>query len=157
MTPYVAPLFTLLVWWISTGVILYLDGLPRRTFRWSMLGATLALACACYGLFVTRNNVSVAGAYGAFTCAVLVWAWQEVAFLLGFVTGPSRAPCPQGCRGWRRAGYALQTILYHEFALLVLAMTVYALTRGGANNIGWWTFCVLWMMRQSAKVNLFLG
>ena len=34
-------LYALFVWWFSTGLILYLDGLPRRTFRWSMLGATV--------------------------------------------------------------------------------------------------------------------
>ena len=36
-------LYALFVWWFSTGVIIYLDGLPVRTFRWSMLGATATL------------------------------------------------------------------------------------------------------------------
>ena len=34
-------LYTLFAWWFSTGVILYLDGLPRHTFRWTLNGATL--------------------------------------------------------------------------------------------------------------------
>jgi len=158
MAPYAAAVaYTLLMWWVSTGAILYLDGLPRTTYRWSMTGATVVLAGALYGLAHTANDTSVTGAYAAFTCAVLVWGWQEIAFLLGFVTGPRRAPCPAGLRGWRRAGAALQTILHHELALLALAAAVAALTWNGANPVGIGTFAVLWAMRQSAKLNLFLG
>ncbi|MBV8868454.1 MAG: DUF3623 family protein, partial [Acetobacteraceae bacterium] len=47
MAHYLAPvLFALFVWWFSTGLIIFLDGLPRRTFRWSMLGATVLLAAS---------------------------------------------------------------------------------------------------------------
>ncbi len=41
MTTFGLPIVaTLLLWWASTGAILYLDGLDRRTFSWSMAGAT---------------------------------------------------------------------------------------------------------------------
>ena len=83
-------------------------------------GATVLLGLALVGLAATRDDTRVTGAYLAFTCALLVWAWQEVAFLLGYVTGPRRSACPAGCTGWRRAGFALQTLLHHELALLVL-------------------------------------
>jgi putative photosynthetic complex assembly protein 2 len=158
MTQYLAPFgFTLFVWWFSTGVILYLDGLPKRTFPWSMLGATIVMTFGLWGLAVSRNEVSPSGAYCAFTCALLVWAWQEVGFLLGFITGPRSQPCPEGCHGWQRFGYALQAILYHEFALILLGIAVFAVTADGTNFVGLWTFAVLLTMRQSAKLNLFLG
>ena len=150
-------LFTLFVWWFSTGAILILGGLPRRTARWSMLGATVVLCGALYGLAASRDDTSIAGAYCAFTCAVLVWAWQEIGFLLGYVTGPRQTACPVGARGWRRAGFALQTILYHELALVALAIAVVAITWDGSNPVGTWTFMIFWAMRQSAKLNLFLG
>jgi hypothetical protein len=39
MSQYALPvLFALFLWWFSTGAILYLDGLPQRTFKWSMAG-----------------------------------------------------------------------------------------------------------------------
>jgi len=39
MATYGLPiLFTLALWWVSTIAILYLDGLPRRTFPWSIAG-----------------------------------------------------------------------------------------------------------------------
>ncbi len=63
MTAYVLPvLFVLLAWWGSTGVVFWLDGLPRRTFQWSMLGATLLLAVAVLGLMALRDDTSVRGA-----------------------------------------------------------------------------------------------
>ena len=158
MSQYALPLlFTLFIWWFSTGVILYLDGLPARTFKWTMLGATVLLMLALVGPAQSRADTSVAGAYCAFTCAILVWAWQEVAFLLGYVTGPRRLPCPPKSKGWERAGHAFQAVLHHELALVGLAVAVLAVTWGGANQTGWWTFVILWAMRQSAKLNVFLG
>lgn len=150
-------LYTLFAWWFSTGVILYLDGLPRRTFPLTLQVATLMLGAALYALVHTRNDTSVAGAYCAFTCALLVWAWQEIAFLLGVVTGPRRVACPPGATGWRRTGFALQAVLYHELALIVLALAVVACVGPGSNRVGIWTFMALWGMRQSAKLNIFLG
>jgi putative photosynthetic complex assembly protein 2 len=138
-------------------VILYLDGLHPRTFPLTLQAATLLLGGALWALVHTRNDTSVAGAYCAFTCALLVWAWQEVAFLLGVVTGPRRAACPPGATGWRRAGYAVQAVLYHEVALIVLAIAVVACVGPGQNRVGLWTFMALWAMRQSAKLNIFLG
>ncbi len=150
-------LFTLFAWWFSTGVILYLDGLPPRTFALTLQAATLMLGASLYALVQTRNDTSVAGAYCAYSCALLVWAWQEVAFLLGVVTGPRRTACPAGATGWRRTGYALQAVLYHELALIVLAIAVLACVGPGSNRVGVWTFMALWAMRQSAKLNIFLG
>lgn len=149
-------LYTIFVWWFGTGVILYLDGLPRWTFPWTMTFATLLTLLALAGLAVTADDTRTTAAYMAFTCAVVVWGWQEVAFLLGYVTGSRRTPCPPS-RGWRRAGYALQAVLHHEIALLVLGAAVTAATWGGQNLTGLYTFGVLWAMRLSAKLNVFLG
>ena len=158
MSVYLLPIaYTLFAWWFSTGVILYLNGLPRWTHPWTMLGATVLLGIALVGLGATRDDTRVTGAYLAFSCTLLVWAWQEVAFLLGYVTGPRRTPCPDGSTGWRRAGYALQTLLHHELGLIVLGFAVVAITWGGANPTGIATFMIFWVMRQSAKLNIFLG
>ena len=158
MSTYVVPvLFALFVWWFSTGLIMYLDGLPRRTFRWSMLGATLLLGASLWGLQVSSYDLSVRGAYIAFTCGVLAWGWQEISFYMGFVTGPRSEPCPEGCRGWRHFGHAIQTSLWHELAIIASAAAVVALTWHGRNQVGTWTFMVLWWMHQSAKLNVFLG
>jgi putative photosynthetic complex assembly protein 2 len=158
MTEHVYPaLFALFVWWFSTGVIIYLDGLPQRTFRWSMLGATVVFGASLYGLGVTADDATVKGAYLAFTFGLLAWGWQEISFYMGYVTGPRNHPCEEGCAGWRHFGHAVATSLWHELAIIASAAVVFWLTWGSVNQIGCWTFMVLWWMHQSAKLNVFLG
>ncbi|CAA9287978.1 MAG: FIG00444485: hypothetical protein [uncultured Acetobacteraceae bacterium] len=150
-------LYTVFVWWFATGLILHLDGLRPETFRWSMAGATAVLAAACGGLLASAADPSVRGAYLAFTCALLVWGWVEISFLTGWLTGPRKTPCEPGCRGWPRFVAALGAILWHELAILAAAALVVSLTWGGPNQIGTGTFLILWAMRLSAKLNVFLG
>jgi putative photosynthetic complex assembly protein 2 len=158
MLQYGVPvLYALFVWWFSTGLIIYLDGLPRSTYRWTMLGATAALGVACYGLVVSRSDTGIAGAYHAFTGALVVWGWLEASFLLGFLSGGRKEPCPPGCSFWRRFRLAAETVAHHELAIAAGAALVLALTWGGSNPVGPWTFLLLWGMRCSAKLNLFLG
>lgn len=150
-------LYTVLVWWAGTGVILYLDGLPRRTHPWTLFWATVLLAVALAGIAVTADDLRHTGAYLAFTGTIVVWGWKELAFLMGYVTGPRRAPCPPGARGWVRVRHALAAILWHELALLALFAAVLALTWGKPNPVAACSFGTLWLMRVSAKLNVFLG
>jgi putative photosynthetic complex assembly protein 2 len=158
MTLYGWPtLFALFVWWFSTGAIMYLDGLPRRTFKWSILGASVLALLSLWATVATKNDLSVRGAYAAFTYGLLAWGWQEISFYMGYVTGPRSAPCPEGCRGWKHFGHAIQTSLWHELAIIASAIAITACAWGGKNQIAVWTFMVLWWMHQSAKLNVFLG
>ena len=152
-----ALLTTLFMWWFSTGLILYLDGLGRATHRWTMAGATLLLGLALWGVWASGAEATVGGAYHGFLAGLMVWAWQEVAFLLGFITGPERGTCPPGLSRLARAGHALRAILWHELALLAGAALLLALSWGQPNQVGLQTYLVLWVMRISAKLNLHLG
>ncbi|MEO8039898.1 MAG: putative photosynthetic complex assembly protein PuhE, partial [Betaproteobacteria bacterium] len=105
----------------------------------------------------SSESATVTGAYCAFTCAVLIWGWVETAFLLGYVTGPRTSASPPGSNEWQRFLHAVQAIAYHELAIVVAAMIVVLLTDGAPNQVGTWTFMILWVMRLSAKLNLFLG
>jgi len=150
-------LFTLLVWWFSTGLIIYLDGLRRETFRWTMLGATTLLLVGLFGLHTLAWNTEPAGAWLGFVCGLLCWAWIEIAFLTGLVTGPRRTGIAKGARGWPRLRAALAALLWHELAIIAMAGAILALTWGAPNQIGTWTFLAFWAMRQSAKLNVYLG
>jgi putative photosynthetic complex assembly protein 2 len=150
-------LYTLLLWWLSTGVVVLLVRLPRRTYWVSLVGVTVVLALALWGLAANRSDTTVFAAYLSFTCAILVWAWPEMSLLTGLLTGPWRQPCPTGCGHWRRATYAVRAILYHELALVAAGVAIIGATWGGANPVGAWTFALLWLMRLSAKLNLFMG
>ncbi|MCU0758332.1 MAG: putative photosynthetic complex assembly protein PuhE [Steroidobacteraceae bacterium] len=155
--PVAAVVYALFVWWFTTGLILLLDGRPRHTFRASLAGATLLMLGAAYVLVDTRDDASASGAYLAFTAAVVVWGWIEMTFLMGFVTGPRRHACPAGCSGPAHFLHAIQAILWHELLIIGAATAIVAIAWDAANPVGAWTFLLLWGMRQSAKLNLFLG
>ena len=151
---FMAALFT---WWMSTGAIIFLCSLPAKTFRWSMFGATLALAPALYWLVRSSQNLGMASDYIAFVSALAVWAWIELSFLTGFVTGPRSLPCPADAKGLRRFGLAALTLLYHETAIVFAASAIVLLTWNAPNQTGTITFLILTAMRISAKLNIFLG
>jgi len=158
MTLYVWPsLFALFVWWFSTGAIMYLDGLPRRTFIYSMMGATASLAVALFYVGQSAHDTTLHGAYVGFAAGVFAWGWQEISFYMGFVTGPRKAVCPEGCSGWAHFIHAIETSLWHELAIIASAIVVVALSWHQPNKVAMWTFMVLWWMHQSAKLNVFLG
>ena len=152
-----AALFAVFIWWFSTGLILLLDNLPRGTFRWSLVISSVVAVLALAGLEHTAGLTSVAGTYGAFTCALLVWGWHELSFLTGWVTGPRRQALQAGAVGWPRFMQAVQAILWHELAILAVGVLIVAVTWGEPNQTGTATFLVLWAMRTSAKLNLYFG
>lgn len=156
MTLLAAGVFAVLVWWLSTGLVLRaVDERPacRPGVLWL---ASLALGLGIAGVVLTRDLETVAGAYLGFVSALLVWAWQELAFLMGVVIGPNRKPCPP-VTGWRRAWYAFTAIAHHEIALVLLGLAVWLPSIGAPNQVAAQVFAVLWAMRLSAKLNIFLG
>ena len=150
-------LLAILIWWFSTGLILILCALPRRTFGWSLLAASFVLAGALFGLIQSAWDTSDFGAYASFLSALGIWGWIEMSFLMGIITGPRTSPCPIGATGWHRFSLALQTLLYHELTIAGTAALMVSLTWGAPNQTGTFAFLILMAMRISAKLNIFLG
>ncbi len=152
-----AILYALFVWWFATGLVFLVVLRRQAAVRAGLIGAAILFPVCLAVLAASAGMTSVAGVYIAFTAAILLWGTQEVAFLTGFLTGPRPLPCPPGATGLDRLGAALGAILYHELALLATSGAVVAVTWQSANPFGALTFLVLWIMRVSAKLNLFLG
>jgi putative photosynthetic complex assembly protein 2 len=158
MISYAAPpIYAAFIWWFSTGAVLLLVGRSGRDDFLRVVTATVLLVGSLFGLLLTASDANPSGAYTAFTCTILLWGAQEIAFLAGWLTGPRPRPCPADARGWRRLRPALQAILYHELGLLTCGAAILAVTWNGSNQVGIRTFAALWVLRQSAKINLFLG
>jgi len=147
----------ILAWWLSTGLVMILCALPRWTFSSSFTAATLVLAASVFWLIRSAADTSISGAYIAFASALGIWGWIEMSFLMGFITGPRTAPCPDDAKGWLRFRLALETLLYHELAIVIAAIGVVALTWHAPNQTGTFAFLILMVMRISAKLNIFLG
>jgi putative photosynthetic complex assembly protein 2 len=149
--------FALFAWWFLTGAVLYIVGFQRTRVPWTMAGATLIGILALYAIYATAADATVASAFIAFSAALLVWGWHEVSFLTGLITGPRTTPSPRGTTQRSALWPAIETLLYHEAAILVTALLLYALVGEGPNQVALWTYLVLWVMRISAKLNLYLG
>lgn len=152
-----AALFAVFIWWFSTGIVLLLNGMQRRAYRWSLWLSTALGLAALYALAHTARQTGTAAAYCAFTSALLVWGWHELSFLTGWITGPRTTAIEAGLQGLPRFVQAVRAILWHELAILAVGLCIVALTWGAPNQVGTWTFLVLWSMRTSAKLNLFFG
>jgi putative photosynthetic complex assembly protein 2 len=158
VTDYVTPAVTaLFTWWFATGLILYLVRRPPSTFRPSLAAAAAIAVGALIGLVATREQTTAAAAYFAFGCGVALWGFLELGFLTGLVSGRRRCDSSAPYGSWRHFVHAIDAILHHELAIIATAIVVLAIGWGAPNPVGAWTFLVLWVMRQSAKLNLYLG
>lgn len=149
--------YALFLWWFATGLIFYLDQLPVRTFKWSMAGGTLVLGAALWAIGLFAADGSLFAVYASFTAGVLAWGWQELSLYTGFVTGPRKQSCQAGCSGWRHFGHALGVNLWHEIAIVAVAVAIAALSWGKPNAWGLYAYLLLWAMHLSARLNVFLG
>jgi len=150
-------LFATVLWFVATGFVLWLDRLPSHTWPVSIVGATIASGFAMAGIMITAPMTGSTAAYAAFACALVLWGWHELSFLMGFVTGPNRAPCPPDATGWRRFRLAAATLIHHEVAMFATILIIAAATWGQANQTATLTFLLLFVMRLSAKFNIFAG
>ena len=149
--------FTALCWWLGTGVILWLDRLSPRSFRFSLAGWTVLLALSFWGVAHSMREVSVVNAYLAFGSVIVMWGWHELTFLTGWITGPRKTPLEAGAQGWSRFVQSVQVMLYHELALLANFALLWWMQEGQHNHVAICTYALLWFMRLSAKLNLFFG
>ncbi len=150
-------LFAVVLWFVSTGIVLWLDKLPSETWGVSVVGATIASGVAMAGIIVTAPMTGHLAAYVAFACGLVLWGWHELSFLMGFVTGPNRQPCPAGATGWQRFRLAASTLIHHEVAMFVTILAIAVATWGQPNQTATLTFLLLFVMRLSAKLNIFAG
>lgn len=150
-------LFALLMWFIGTAAIVWLDSRPRATFRTSLALSGL-LALGAIGLVWMRaDDASASGAYVGFGAAIVIWGWHEMSFLMGEVAGPNKAECPPGAVGWARFKAATATVIHHELAIAATALALFAISWGQPNQTAALSFLLLFGLRLSAKFNLFFG
>lgn len=147
----------LLCWWLGAGAVLAVErGVPRIGGARFFI-SVLCLSAAIYAVAESLGDGSTTGAYLGFVGAIGIWGWHEVAFLSGWLTGPRRGPCPPTSNEWRRFRYASETVIHHEIALAATIAALAWFSWSAENQTAAQAFAVLWVMRLSAKLNLFFG
>ena len=158
--PAIVVLIAIGVWWLSTGLVLAVvhrsetGGSRPARLMIDMTGAGFA----GFALMLFGSDMDTAfGSYVGFFGALLVWAWHEAAFLTGMLTGSRKSDCPPGLSGFARFRAAWQALCDHEIAILLTVIVLWFALSGNVNPFGFATFLLLWLMRISAKLLIFLG
>ncbi|WP_434050992.1 MAG: putative photosynthetic complex assembly protein PuhE [Roseibium sp.] len=158
--PVTAILVAIGVWWLSTGLVLAMVhwSTKRKLEPWQLLPMVTVFGVAGFLLMLYGSrNLTPLGSYAGFFGALLVWAWHETTFLTGMVTGRRKEECPPGLAGFDRFKAAWKAVCDHEIAILVTGVFLWATLSGEDNLFGLATFGLLWGMRISSKVLIFLG
>ena len=154
---FVALGFAIFIWWFSTGIVIVLNRMSQTTITLSLVISSILGIGALVGLAHTAHQAGVTGAYCAFTCALLAWGWNELSFLTGWITGPQKTAIFQSTQGWPRFVASFNAVVWHEIAILLVGVAIIVITWDAPNQVGTGTYLVLWIMRTSAKLNLFFG
>lgn len=148
---------TVAIWFIATGLIAWADNRESTTFSKSIAigagGGILGLVL----ILLASVSAAVGAVYVAFVGALLVWAWHEISFLTGVAAGPRRGIADPGLTGMARFRQASATVMHHEVALALTALLLISLSWNAANQIGATVFVVLFGLRLTSKINLFIG
>ena len=149
--------FALVMWFVGTAAVVWLDSRPRHTFATSFRLAGVVGLISLGAVWQTAGDASWSAAYIGFSAAILMWGWHEMGFLMGFVAGPNKEPCPPDAVGWDRFKLATNTVIHHEISIAINALVLFALCWGQPNQSAPLTFLLLFVLRLSAKFNLYLG
>lgn len=157
ISPIGAIITAVTLWWMLTGSVFFLCRQDQKAFPLIFIGGLMAFGAAFAGLEWASERTDTAAVYCAFSSALVLWSFQELTFYLGYITGPRTIPCHDGCSGWRHFGHALQASLYHEILIMMTFGLIALLTWNAPNKLGLVTFGLIWVMHESARINVFLG
>lgn len=149
-------LYALAIWWLGTGIVLTVVRRRVETHRSSTaIGLSFALA-ALMVIAATAGEATPLSAHAGFTAAIVVWGFIELTFLTGLITGPNKQGAA-GAFGAARFRPAVAAVIHHELALVAGGIAILIAANGALAATAVVTYALLWIMRLSAKLNLFLG
>lgn len=148
---------TVMIWFIATGLIAWADNRAQATFLKSLIIGCAAGITGLIAILFAAQSVSIVAVYVSFVGALMVWAWHEIGFLTGAAAGPRRQSAEPGVRGIERFTQASATVIHHEVALALTALMLISLSWNAPNQIGATVFVLLFGLRLSSKLNLFVG
>lgn len=148
---------TVAIWFVATGLIAWADNRERSTFSRSMMIGGAAGIAGLLVILVASLSTAVWAVYLAFVGALMVWGWHELSFLTGASAGPRRGRADPDLTGIARFRQAAATVMHHEVALALTALLLISLSWDVPNQIGATVFVLMFAMRLTSKINLFVG
>ncbi|MFK7994713.1 MAG: putative photosynthetic complex assembly protein PuhE [Granulosicoccus sp.] len=150
-------LVVIVAWWLGTGMVLYLQQ-SIVNIRTTLIASLVTMSIVSLAAMI----VSAAGtepwqSYLGFVAAMCLWGCIELSYYTGIISGMHQQPCPDNCSLGTRFRLALGASIWHEVSVLFAGGVVMTLFLKAENPVALYTFLVLWLMRWSAKLNLFFG
>lgn len=148
---------TVMVWFVATGLVAWADNRDRSTFSRSQVIGSVSGIAGLIVILVASLSAEVWAVYLGFVGALMVWGWHEISFLTGAAAGPRRGPADPSLKGVARFRQAAATVMHHEVALALTALLLISLSWDVPNQIGATVFVLMFAMRLTSKINLFVG
>lgn len=157
MRPGLALLAVVAVWWLGTGAVFMAARAAPAARRWAFVGATVLVGVL---ILAWAPGVSLrtdgAGVVQGLLIGFSAWAWIELSFYTGMVTGPTRRKPPGGAGFRVRFRHALAACLWHELAI-VAVLAILAMASPGPNRWAALQFGVFWLLHEVARLNVLVG
>lgn len=153
----VAISFAIVLWWVSTGIIIVLYRQPRWTYDATFGVMSIVAAAGAVILVLLRNHNETWAVYASFSAGTVVWGWNLASYYTGFITGqPITLPnAPLSNR--QRFVLAVRSSMYHEGVSFVLMMSALWLIRDATNPTGFVTIVLFYVLHLLAKLNIYFG
>jgi putative photosynthetic complex assembly protein 2 len=152
----VAICYAIVLWWVSTGLIIVLYRQPRWTYDATFGGLSVVTAICATLMVLLRDDTSLLALYLSFSAGTLIWGWNLASYYTGFITGPS-IPLPDILSTSQRFRLAIKSSLYHELMSFVLVIGAIGLSLVSTNHTGSTTIVLFYVLHQLAKLNIFFG
>ncbi len=149
--------YALVLWWVSTGVIIVLYRQPRWTYD-ATFGMLTVMAAGCATLlFLIRNDTSTTATYLSFSAGTLVWGWNLASYYTGTISGPTTVIPAEPLNANQRFRLAVRSGLYHEIVSLGMVIIALWWCIGAPNTSGQLTIVLFYVMHQLSKLNIYFG
>jgi len=155
---FLVPIVVVIVaWWLGTGLVLYMQQTIVTIRRPLILTLILVSAASLAAMLVSAQGSQPWQSYLGFFAAICLWGCIELSYYTGMISGVHKRRCPEKCTTGKRFRLALGASIWHEVSVLFVGGVVLTLLFGADNPVELYSFLVLWIMRWSAKLNLFFG
>ncbi len=149
--------YALILWWVSTGVIIVLYRKAPWTYDATFGISTMIAAASVVAIILTRHTTETWAIYASFSAGTLVWGWNLTSYYTGFIHGPATHIPETAMGNGERFRVAVRSSLYHELVSLVIVAIMLLSSIGAANNTGQLTVVLFYVLHQLSKLSIYFG
>jgi putative photosynthetic complex assembly protein 2 len=149
--------YALLLWWISTGLIIVLYRQAPWTYDATFGVSTMIAAASLVAIVLTRHNTETWAIYASFSAGTIVWGWNLTSYYTGFIHGPTTVIPDTPISNSTRFRLAIRSSLYHELVSLALVAVMLVSSVSASNKTGQLTIVLFYVLHQLSKLSIYFG